>query len=143
MSMATFAVGIADAVTLTPVRLLKDAPVIVQPYRSELWHTTKRLRRCEIWCMPDDPRPEDIYDCCWWMPLYRRDVTLWPTDVWSSHIFTQITACMLQHWTPRERHTLAAVRWAWGHPFADELDLPAADIDTVYLSPSKSEQKAA
>lgn len=121
-------------------------PVIIQPYRSDLWCTAKRLRRCDIYALPDDDRFLDegwLYDVFWWMQMFRRDVTLWPVDVWSSHVFTTFIQHAKREWSQRERSTITALRWAWGHPLAEEIGEPAATIETLWRFKHRDEQRAA
>lgn len=128
-------------VTLIPVRELDGAPVIVAPYGARYWHTTKRLRHCEIWTLPEVPNG-DLREFCWWMPLFRRDVTLWPIDAYSGVVFGTFLEAF-RTWTPRQQSTFDTLRIAWGHPFAEELGEPPAVVEMVYRRGAERQQRAA
>jgi hypothetical protein len=124
--------GTAPGWSLVPVRILADkhAPAVVQPYRNDLWATTRKLRRCELWALPDDvPNIGDVFA---WLPLFRKRVGLWPIDVSSAAIMTIFVQAFLRDWSDRERSTFDALRWCWGHPFGAELGLPAPSFETIW-----------
>lgn len=122
-------------VTLTRLRCLTGIePVVIAGVDSTLWATAKRLKRCEVYALPDDTA---IFSVWFWTPLLGRDVTFWPIDVRSSHVMTLIVQNLMAH-----RAMFGALRWAWGHPAADELGEPPAEIETLWRR-AESEQKAA
>lgn len=124
-----------------PVRVLKQpAPVIVQPYPAAVWGSAKRLRATSIWTMPESVG--GITDPFFWMPVFRQDVTLWPTDIVSTRLFGLFVDSFNRDWSPLAKSTLGALRWAWGSPLAEELGEPPAEIETLWRRP-ESEQKAA
>lgn len=118
---------------LIPVRTLQGSePVIIQPYPLTSWASAKRIKPCELYALPDGA-PDVCYAPEWWTPLLGRDVTLWPTDAWSGHVMTLIhvnlaTARRLGH------SPFRALRWAWGHPAADELGQPPAVVETLWCA---------
>jgi hypothetical protein len=123
-------------VTLIPLRVFSDAaPVIIAPHGvSSVWSGCKRLNRCEIYSLPDD---EAVFSVWFWTPLIGRDVTFWPIDVRSSQVMTLIVQNLLG------RHPIfRTLRWAWGHPSADELGEPDARVDTLYRSTVTKQQAA-
>jgi hypothetical protein len=73
---------------------------------------------------------EWAFRASWWTSVFKRDVTLWPVDQWSGALFAIVVNWHAQ--TPRRKRTFKALRWAWGHPFADELGKPQARIETLW-----------
>ena len=116
---------------LVPIRQLSSAePAIIAPYEIRAWASARRLKPCEIYALPAGAPPE-CFAPEWWTPLFRRDVTFWPVDAWSGHIFTLLHINLAE--AHRRGHSpFKALRWAWGHPAADELGMPAATIETLW-----------
>jgi hypothetical protein len=122
---------------LLPIRTFsKSAPVIVAGYGCTLWPTARRLKQCEIYA-PVDLKSLALYERGTWLGLTGRDVTFWPIDVLSSHVFTLVTQGLIPDCP------FSALRWAWGHPAADELGVEPAEIETLYRAPTQAERAKA
>lgn len=126
---------------LIPLRTLTAAePVIIAPPGATLWPSCARLRGCEIYELVGT-------DCAVlmtpfaWLDFAGRDVTFWPACIWSSHIMTLIVQAITKPEPPI--CPMAVVRWAWGHPAADELGEPPATIETVWRRFAAQERAAA
>lgn len=98
------------SLALIPIRRLTGGePAIIVPYESQAWLGIARIRKCEIHALPPGG-PDEIFDSAWWMQLFRRDVTFWPIDAWSGHIFTLILLEL------RPSPPFRALRWVWPKP---------------------------
>lgn len=127
---------------LTPLRMLTGTePVIIAPPGSALWPTLRRLQRCEIYGLPEGGDCRALMTPFAWFAFRQRDVCFWPVDCWSSHAMTLIVAALTRHEPPNG--PMAVVRWAWGHPAADELGELQATIETVWKRNAQRAQQAA
>lgn len=97
-------------ITLTFIRPAHgDEPIVVVPYHSTAWLGIKRLQHCAIAALPES---DLVFAPEFWCELHGRDVTFWPIDAWSGHVFTLIyinlRAC--------PSRPFKALRWAWPKP---------------------------
>ena len=121
---------------LLPVRTLTGMePIVVAPAGVNFWHTTKRLRGCEIYALPYGECSALMTPLAW-LKFGRRDVCFWPLDVMSSHVMTLIVQALTQPNPPNG--PMAIIRWAWGHPAAEELNEPEAIIETLWCRDSQT-----
>jgi len=112
-------------IALIPIRPLHgNEPVIIVPYAANAWLGIKRIRKCEIYALPELAPPE-VFDPFWWLQLHHRDVTFWPIDAWSGHIFTLILLEL------RLAPPFAALRWVW--PKAGNLG-EIRQIETLWVA---------
>ena len=115
---------------LLPVRTLTGTePIVVVPAGVNYWHTTRRLKCCEIYALPHGDCSALMTPFAW-LDLGRRDVCFWPVDVMSSRVMTLIVQALTQPEPPNG--PMAVIRWAWGHPAAEELGEPEAVIETLW-----------
>jgi hypothetical protein len=115
---------------LVPLRLLSGKePAMIAPAGVAYWHTTVRLKDCEIYALPPG-------DCAAlrtpfaWLDFCKRDVTFWPIDCASSRLMAMIVQALTSPMPPNG--PMAIIRWAWGMPWAAELGEPEAIIETLW-----------
>lgn len=115
---------------LVPIRILNgDEPVIIAPPGSTLWPSCRRLKGCEIYALADSGC-ERLMSPLAWLDLAGRDVCFWPLCIWSAHVMTLIVHSLISPEPPNG--PMIVIRWAWGHPAADELGEPEARIETIW-----------
>jgi hypothetical protein len=116
--------------TLFPLRTLTGIePVVIAPAGVDYWHTTRRLKACEVYALPRGDCSALMTPFAW-LAFTRRDVCFWPIDVLSSCLMTLIVQALTQPAPPNG--PMAVIRWAWGHPAAEELGEPDAVIETLW-----------
>jgi hypothetical protein len=100
-------------------QLTGSEPAIVVPYANDQWLKLARIEKCEIYALPEKPllgeeerlQWAELLDPCWWMQLWKRDVTFWPIDIWSGVVFHQILRELLA--SELRMKTFQACRWVW------------------------------